>query len=244
MNILDAIVKYNHGIIGTLAVHMILFVWFNVENMSFTVINPKEKVVAVLDYLDDSPQIEIDETSSDLPDIVSEKAKNVTANANLEKTTFTSSFDTEKADQQVLDELKKLEADEFENIRLDNPKLIEEQNSTINQQLIDEQAQENKNASFGKDVIATASYSLKDRTALIKKIPSYQCKQQGVVRIRIKVSQKGKVVFYEVDPNLSSTNSECLLSSALNYAKQWRFSQDFEDELKKSGWVEFKFIKQ
>ena len=59
MNILDAIVKYNHGIIGTLAVHMILFVWFNVENMSFTVINPKEKVVAVLDYLDDSPQIEI-----------------------------------------------------------------------------------------------------------------------------------------------------------------------------------------
>ena len=50
MNILDAIVKYNHGIIGTLAVHMILFVWFNVENMSFTVINPKEKVVAVLDY--------------------------------------------------------------------------------------------------------------------------------------------------------------------------------------------------
>ena len=138
MNILDAIVKYNHGIIGTLAVHMILFVWFNVENMSFTVINPKEKVVAVLDYLDDSPQIEINETSSDLPDIVSEKAKNVTANANLEKTTFTSSFDTEKADQQVLDELKKLEADEFENIRLDNPKLIEEQNSTINQQLIDE----------------------------------------------------------------------------------------------------------
>ena len=244
MNILDAIVKYNHGIIGTLAVHMILFVWFNVENMSFTVINPKEKVVAVLDYLDDSPQIEIDETSSDLPDIVSEKAKNVSANANLEKTTFTSSFDTEKADQQVLDELKKLEADEFENIRLDNPKLIEEQNSTINQQLIDEQAQENKKASFGKDVIATVSYSLKDRTALIKKIPSYQCKQQGVVRIRIKVSQKGKVVFYEVDPNLSSTNSECLLSSALNYAKQWRFSQDFEDELKKSGWVEFKFIKQ
>ena len=244
MNILDAIVKYNHGIIGTLAVHMILFVWFNVENMSFTVINPKEKVVAVLDYLDDSPQIEIDETLSDLPDIVSEKAKNVTANANLEKTTFTSSFDTEKADQQVLDELKKLEADEFENIRLDNPKLIEEQNSTINQQLIDEQAQENKEASFGKDVIATASYFLKGRTALIKKIPSYQCKQQGVVRIRIKVSQKGKVVFYEVDPNLSSTNSECLLSSALNYAKQWRFSQDFEDELKKSGWVEFKFIKQ
>ena len=244
MNILDAIVKYNHGIIGTLAVHMILFVWFNVENMSFTVINPKEKVVAVLDYLDDSPQIEIDETSSDLPDNVSEKAKNVTANANLEKTTFTSSFDTEKADQQVLDELKKLEADEFENIRLDNPKLIEEQNSTINQQLIDEQAQENKEASFGKDVIATASYSLEGRTALIKKIPSYQCKQQGVVRIRIKVSQKGKVVFYEVDHNLSSTNSECLLSSALNYAKQWRFSQDFEDELKKSGWVEFKFIKQ
>ena len=66
MNIVDVIIKYNHGIIGTLAVHMILFVWFNINNMSFTVIDPKEKVVAVLDYIDDSPMIELEDNIQDV----------------------------------------------------------------------------------------------------------------------------------------------------------------------------------
>ena len=244
MNIVDVIIKYNHGIIGTLAVHMILFVWFNIENMSFTVINPKEKVVAVLDYIDDSPILDIETNSQDQEAFDSEPITNVTANTNIDKTTYTSSFDTEKADQQVLEELKKLEADEFETISLDNPELLEEESSSINPQLIDEEAKENKEASFGNDVVATASYSVKNRIALFKKTPSYKCKQQGIIRILIKVNQKGKVVNHEIDVNKTSTDSECLINSALEYVKEWRFSQDFNDELKKSGWVEFKYIKQ
>ncbi len=116
--------------------------------------------------------------------------------------------------------------------------------SPINPQLIDEQAENNKDAAFGKDVIATASYSLIGRTALHKKTPSYKCKQQGIVRVTIKVNQKGKVIHHEIDQKNTTTSHECLISAALNYVNEWRFSQDFDDEIKKSGWVEFKYIKQ
>ena len=50
MNILVLIEKYQNAIIGTLTVHVLIFVWLNVQNVSFYVIQPKEKIVATLDF--------------------------------------------------------------------------------------------------------------------------------------------------------------------------------------------------
>ena len=241
MSIVDTIVKHNHGIIGTLAVHMLLFVWFNLENMSFTIIAPKEKVVAVLDYIGDSPIIEVESMTED--NLVSQEITNVTVNNNLKETQFTNNFNQEKADQEVLAELKELESNEFKNISLDNPELLKEE-ATINSQLIDENSPENKAAAFGNNIIATASYSLPNRTSLNQKIPSYQCKEEGIVRLLIKVNQKGKVVQFEIDERKTTTRNECLRVAALDYVTYWRFNQDFNDNIKKEGWVEFKYLKQ
>jgi hypothetical protein len=242
MSIVDTIVKHNHGIIGTLAVHMLLFVWFNLENMSFTVIDPKEKVVAVLDYINDSPIIEIESLYEE--DLISQEITNVTVNNNLQETQYTNDFNQEKADQEVLDELKQLESDEFKNISLDNPELLKDEQTNINTQLIDENATKNKAAAFGNNIVATASYSLPNRTSLHQKIPSYQCKEEGIVRLIIKVNQKGKVVQFEIDEQKTSTTNECLRNAALDYVNYWRFNQDFNDNIKKEGWVEFKYLKQ
>ena len=241
MGIVDTIVKHNHGIIGTLAVHMLLFVWFNLENMSFTVIDPKEKLVAVLDYIDESPIIEIESLLDE--NFPSEELTNVSVNNNLKETQYTSTFDQEKADQEVLEELKKLESNEFDNISLDNPELLKDEKS-INPNLINEESLENENAAFGNDIVATASYSLLNRTSLNQKIPSYKCKEEGVVRLKIKVNQKGKVVQYEIDESKTTTQNDCLRNVALDYINYWRFNQDFKDNAKKEGWVEFKYLKQ
>lgn len=241
MGIVDTIVKHNNGIIGTLAVHMLLFVWFNLENMSFTVIDPKEKVVAVLDYIDDSPIIEIESLLDE--NTLSEELTNVSVNNNLKETQYTSSFDQEKADREVLEELKTLESNEFDNISLDNPELLEQEKS-INPNLINEASSENKNADFGSDIVATASYSLPNRTSLDQKIPSYQCKEEGVVRLKIKVNQKGRVIQYDIDESNTTTQNDCLRNVALQYITYWRFNQDFNDNAKKEGWVEFKYLKQ
>ena len=50
MNFLVLIEKYQNAIIGALIVHVLIFVWLNVQNVSFYVIQPKEKIVATLDF--------------------------------------------------------------------------------------------------------------------------------------------------------------------------------------------------
>ena len=50
MNFLVLIEKYQNAIIGALIVHVLIFVWLNVQNVSFYVIKPKEKIVATLDF--------------------------------------------------------------------------------------------------------------------------------------------------------------------------------------------------
>ena len=37
-----------------------------------------------------------------------------------------------------------------------------------------------------------------ERDALHKKIPSYKCKNEGLVRVNIKVARNGKVVSFEI----------------------------------------------
>ena len=38
--------KYQNAIIGTLLIHVLIFVWLNVQSVSFYVIQPKEKTIA------------------------------------------------------------------------------------------------------------------------------------------------------------------------------------------------------
>ena len=65
MNLLKVIEKYNYGIIGALVVHMILFIWFNIGNMSFTIIDPPEKTIAILDYTNTNLE---EKTKKSMPD--------------------------------------------------------------------------------------------------------------------------------------------------------------------------------
>jgi len=50
MNFLVLLEKHQNAILGTLIVHILIFVWLNIQNVSFYVIQPKEKVLATLDF--------------------------------------------------------------------------------------------------------------------------------------------------------------------------------------------------
>jgi len=71
---------------------------------------------------------------------------------------------------------------------------------------------------------STTSYRLVDRTALHFPNPIYTCEGAGKVVIGIEVNALGKVVkaFYNVGS--STTQNECLIESALQYAKKARFN--------------------
>ena len=49
---------------------------------------------------------------------------------------------------------------------------------------------------------------------------------------------------FEIDELNTNTNNACLRQQALEYASKWRFSQNFNDELKKQGWIEFNYLAQ
>jgi TonB family protein len=146
----------------------------------------------------------------------------------------------------VWEELKAMEAQEFKNLGQDNPNLIDPNanEKTINPNLVKEDATTNENAGFGKDVVATVYYKLENRNVLTEKKPSYLCKSEGVVRVSIKVNQKGQVVTAEIDEGHTNTSNTCLRDAALEYAKLWKFNQDFTDAIRKQGWIEFRYEAQ
>ena len=77
-----------------------------------------------------------------------------------------------------------------------------------------------------------------------QQIPSYICNEYGVVRLDIKVNQKGKVIYTKINPKFTTTNNVCLLQNAINYSKKWRFNSDFQQPQRVSGWIEFVYLSQ
>jgi len=249
MKILNIIEKYNYGIIGTLAIHMILFIWFNIGNMSFTIIDPPEKTIAVLDYTKDMSEEKIKQLEQEKLDQNSNpnNIKNVTANQELDETKFSnqSPIDKQRAEQEAIENIKKYESEEKRKASADNPTLNK---NALNENSTDpnlfKKDENNDIASYGLNIVATAKFYVPSRNALYKKIPSYKCKNEGTVRILVKVSREGKVVHLEIDEEHTNTINVCLRRQALEYAAKWRFSQNWNDEIKKQGWIEFNYLAQ
>ena len=71
---------------------------------------------------------------------------------------------------------------------------------------------------------STNSFRLVDRTALFFPNPVYTCESRGKIVLNIEVNNKGEVVYLSINESSSTTNNECLIDSALEYAKKTRFS--------------------
>lgn len=248
MQVFELIERFKFSIIGVMILYVSVFVWSNwfIVKTSF----PQEfqdEIVAVLDFSidpveNDSKTENEESTSSDN----NSNLMNVSANVTQEKTTYTNSFSKSQAEQEVWDELKAMEAAEFEALKGDNPEAItkSDKEDNTNPNLVKEGADNNDKAGYGMDVQAIVSYYVKDRNVLIDKKPSYLCKSEGIVRVNIKVNQKGQVVSKTIDESNTNTQNECLRNAALEYAGLWKFNQNFKDELRKQGWIEFKYQAQ
>jgi len=249
---LSFIERNKFSIIIALIVHMGLFVWFNVQIVFKGNSSEGERVVAVIDFSAE-PEPEPDPLTPEQiaesqtnQTVANQNAMNVAANANQDKTTYTNSYSKSEIDKQVWEELKGNQSSEL--LKNSNSKTKEEKTTPdskdINKNLVKEDAEKNDKAAYGNDVVAVASYSVPGRSPLQKFVPSYKCKVQGVVRVNIKVDQKGKIQTPEIDETKTNTQNECLRLEALEYARKWIFDQNFTGPLRVSGWIEFKYIAQ
>ena len=71
---------------------------------------------------------------------------------------------------------------------------------------------------------STNSYRLVNRNAIHFPNPVYTCDSYGKVVLRIEVNNLGKVVLATFNKNSSTTANECLIDSAIKYAKETRFN--------------------
>lgn len=71
---------------------------------------------------------------------------------------------------------------------------------------------------------SSVSYSLKDRKDQHLPPPVYLCEENGKIVINISVNQAGAVTDTSVNKSASTSTNECLIDSAMEYARDARFS--------------------
>ena len=97
-----------------------------------------------------------------------------------------------------------------------------------------------KQRSSGNNSKSTISFSLKNRTKVYIPIPVYLCEIDGKIVVNITVDSSGSVTDAYVNTSSTSEN-ECLIEHAIEYAKQSQFSTDSKKE-SQLGTITFYFI--
>ena len=239
MNFIVLLEKHQNAILGTLIVHILIFVWLNIQNVSFYIIQPKEKVLATLDFT--TPE----------NNLIPKESKEIFSNNEVVVTNAASNYDQEKdmsasqkkaIAEKVIEDVKKFEKKQFNDFGKDNPVI---DNSYLkNEKIKDNSISKTVNKSLKKTSNATAKYFCENRNMILQKIPSYLCNQTGKVRLTIKVNPKGEVTDCKVDDSETNTSNQCLIENAINYAKNWKFNQDFSSTQRQEGWIEFIYLSQ
>ena len=239
MNFLVLLEKYQNAILGTLIVHILIFVWLNIQNVSFYIIQPKEKVLATLDFT--TPE----------NNLIPKKSKENFTDNEIVVTNAASNYDQEKdmsasqkkaLEEKVIEDVKEFEKKQFNDFGKDNP--VIDNSPHENKKIKDNSISKTVSKSLKKTSNATAKYFCENRNMILQKIPSYLCNQTGTVRLTIKVNPKGEVTDCKVDNSETSTSNQCLIENAINYAKNWKFNQDFSSTQRQEGWIEFIYLSQ
>jgi len=239
MNFLVLLEKYQNAILGTLIVHILIFVWLNIQNVSFYIIQPKEKVLATLDFTSPENNLnpkKIKENFTDNEIVVTNAA------SNYDKEKDMSASQRKALAEKVIEDVKEFEKKQFNDFGKDNP--VKDNSPLENEKIKDNSISKTVNKSLKKTSNATAKYFCENRNMILQKIPSYLCNQTGTVRLTIKVNPKGEVTDCKVDNSETSTSNQCLIENAINYAKNWKFNQDFSRTQRQEGWIEFIYLSQ
>ncbi|OBQ57267.1 hypothetical protein JJL45_00680 [Tamlana sp. s12] len=104
--------------------------------------------------------------------------------------------------------------------------------SKVNELLKKQRSQNNSRSSI--------SFSLPNRTKIYIPIPIYLCEVDGKIIVNVTVNANGDVVDSYVNTSSTSDN-ECLIERALEYANQSRFSKD-PSQKSQLGTITFMFV--
>jgi TonB family protein len=175
--------------------------------------------------------------------------KNLVANENSERSSETKNFrgqNQQAVNDQVMQELRQLESDEFKRLTDKNgavavaDKQKKSDGGAQKKSDLDWYREQQHNKSYNGTV--AASFSMKGRDILDNPLPTYRCRRAGKVVVRIDIDETGRVTNARID-EASSDIDDCLRSESLSFGSKWKFSYSGTSR-KQSGTITFTFASQ
>lgn len=230
----------NVALLGTITFHVVLFAIFT--HVHLKVNKPKHDTNLVINFIDQKEVETVEQEEEEIvekPDLLKEFQDPVTNQA--------SSRSNEKSVEDLRSSMKSLE-DVRDN---DNTDLFSEDAKKRNikpTKVKDigktdgkgEKERKSENAFTGR---STINYYLKNRYNDKLPNPIYTCINGGLVYINITVNKQGVVVDASYNKSKSKTTDECLIETAIKFAKRSRFNKDFNASNSQKGYITYDFHK-
>ena len=206
--------SYKALVISTLLVGNLVLLLYGVKLS-------KEKVPVVEEYEIEISTEDLEMLVEELTNASVENVKVTTHTAFNEDEKFISELENNREEPSESIDEKLLAMEEAIEKSKEKPKIKEESISDKPKKEIKEKPLESS-----EDRNSTNSYRLVGRKAIVFPNPIYICDGFGKVVLNIEVNEKGKVVKASFNKKTSTTFNECLIESAIQYAKRARFTSD------------------
>ncbi|MFW6224917.1 MAG: hypothetical protein ACOC4B_01470 [Bacteroidota bacterium] len=233
------------GLLGTIAIHLIIIILFLSLKMTIDSKKIKEEQI-VLDFTQEEVEVmeKIEEKKAELDKLLHEQARQevtqeLRRNIPVKAKQVEDKYNTKK----YLKELGKQYQIESDQSEIPEP---EEFNEGDLEMKNEPKKQKEKTQAENEEYKGPASvyYDLGDRDARKLPIPVYLCENKGKVVVNIKVDQKGYVVGTSINESQTEVYDQCLYENALRNASVSRFSTDYNAPYRQKGTITYIFYKQ
>jgi len=226
----------NVALLGTITFHVVLFAIFT--HVHLKVNKPDHNMDLVINFIEQNDIEEeiIEEEIVEKDDLLKEFEDPVTNQA--------SSRSNEKSVEDLRKSMKSLEGVRGEETDLFSDKAAARNIKTKPIKLKEatdgkgEAERKSENAFTGR---STINYYLKNRYNDKLPNPIYTCINGGFVYINIKVNQDGNVVDASYNRSKSKTTNDCLIETALKYARRAKFNSDYKAKEIQKGYITYDF---
>ena len=251
-NLLDLLDKYKYGLLASLSVFLIIFLYLMWKSF------PR---IDVYEAFHDGSYVEVPKEEIRLkadnillPSDYTQNIKNMARDENDDRERTYDDYSINNIDASVEQELRDLERKMYE--EAGGEKTRDEIRSEINERKLEASKEENKpnqsNANRGDKAFAgkvMVDWVLQGRDPHKKnnwfvRNPGYTCGYGaiGLVTVMIKVNQNGNVVSATYDETQSRSANSCMIEQAIKYAKMSRFS--FDSKKSQTGRISYTFVTQ
>lgn len=251
---LDFIENHKVAIIGTLFLHVGLFVYMQMRTFSQNIYYEKGSHIHT-QIIPDEEVIELSSENILMPDEMNNGGPihNITKNENDSRKTSSQNYSKSSIDKQIENDLRNFEKAAFKEYGADNPTYNNKTYDTKQTPVKSTQKKEvQPHGDGGKTVVkgrTMVSYNMNGRyphnnNDWYIRNPGYTCESNsnGTVVVNIVINKAGDVLEANINTSASHGATNCMLQKARQYALMSRFAYKSTASETQSGTITYRFV--